>query len=364
MGTIQPSAFGTTSDGHLANLYQLSNDDGMSVTVCDYGALITKIVVPDANSNPIDVVLGYDTLARYEVNGPNFGALVGRNANRIKGATFTLNGQEYKLADNEKGNSLHSGPHMWHKRMWSVKEAAHNEEASSNIAGYIELRLLSPDGDQGFPGELDFSVRYELTKNNTLRCIYSGTPNKDTVINPTQHSYFNLNGHASGTALDHTLRVNADSYTVCDSTLCPTGEIASVEGAPLDLREGKMLRPGIESDFAPIVAAKGYDHDYVLASGTESTEQYLCEPRHAATLTGDKTGISCKVWTDAPSIQIYTGNYVGGEIGKDGARYQDWDAVCLETQFSPNAINIPSFDQPVFGPERPYKSITEFRFSR
>lgn len=362
MTSIKPISFGTTSNGEEVELYRLTNRNGVSIDISSYGADIVSLNIPDKTGAPVDVVLGYDNIAQYEVNAPNFGAVVGRHANRIKGARFTLDGVDYTLADTEKGNSLHSGPNMWFKRMWSPVEAAQYDEPQDGVAAAVELHLLSPDGDQGFPGELDIHVRYELTEDNALNCIYFGTPSQKTIVNLTQHSYFNLNGHASGTALDHTLEVNADSYTVCDDTLCPTGEIASVEGTPLDLRVAKPVRLGVESDFAPIVGAKGYDHNFVLPKSGASTEGYLCEPRRVATLTADKTGISCDVWTDTPGIQIYSGNYIEGEVGKGNHTYHDWDAVCLETNFAANAINIPSFDQPVFGPERPYKSITTYAF--
>lgn len=363
MATITPTVFGATSHGEEAHLYHLSNAKGMSADISDYGAVIVSLKVPDAQGGLHDVVLGYDNLASYEVNAPNFGAVVGRHANRIKGARFTLNGTTYELEATEKGNSLHSGPHMWFKRLYKVVEAEQYDEPVNGVAAALELSLLSPDGDQGFPGELDFHVRYELTEDNALNCIYFGTPTQDTIINPTQHSYFNLNGHDSGTALDHTLQINASSYTVCDDTLCPTGKVASVEGTSLDLREAKPVRTGVESDFAPIVGAKGYDHNYVLPKTGKSAEGYLCEPRHVATLTGNKTGITCSVICDTPGIQVYSANFIGGEQGKGGVVYSDWDAVCLETGFAANSINIPSFDQPVFGPTRPYKSITTYKFS-
>lgn len=363
MASITPKTFGTTSKGEEAHLWCLKNSNGMSVDVSDFGALIVSLIVPDAKGDAHDVVLGYDNIASYEVNAPNFGAVVGRHANRIGGARFTLNGTEYQLSANEKGNSLHSGPNMWFKRMYEVVEATQYDEPADGVAAAIELHLLSSDGDQGFPGKLDIHVRYELTEDNALKCIYFGTPTQDTIVNLTQHSYFNLNGHTSGTALDHTLQIDAEAYTVCADDLVPTGEIASVAGTPLDLHEPKALRLGVESDFPPIVGAKGYDHNFVLPKSNASTEGFISETRKVATLTADKTGIACDVWTDTPGIQIYSGNYIGGEVGKGNHTYQDWDAVCLETQFFPNAANIASFDQPVFGPERPYKSQTVYAFS-
>lgn len=363
MATITPTLFGNTKDTEQAHLWHLENAQGMSADISDYGALIVSLNVPAKTGESVDVVLGYDELSSYEVNAPNFGAVVGRHANRIKGARFELDGTEYVLEATEKGNSLHSGPHMWFKRMWELVHAEQYDTPQDGVEALIELHLVSPDGDQGFPGKVDMHVTYELTDDNALVIIYEGTPTQNTIINLTQHSYFNLNGHASGTALDHILQINADSYTVCDDTLCPTGEIARVEGTPLDLRKPKPVRVGVESDFAPIVGAKGYDHNYVLPTTRQSEEGFICEPRKVATFTGDKTGISCSVFTDTPGMQVYSANYIGGEVGKGGVTYQDYDAVCLETNFAANSINIPSFDQPVFGPERPYKSTTVYTFS-
>lgn len=363
MSTIESTVFGTTKNGEEAHLYHLKNGNGMSADISDFGALIVRLNVPDKTGAPVDVVLGYDELAQYEVNPCCFGALVGRHANRIKGARFELDGQEYKLVDTEKGNNLHSGPNMWFKRMWELVRAEQYTEAQDGTEALIELRLLSPDGDQGFPGAFDIHVTYELLSNNALRCTYAGTPSKNTVVNITHHSFFNLNGHSSGCALDHILQVDADSYTACDDDLCPNGEIVDIAGTPLDLREPTTLRPGVESSYHALANAKGYDQNFILPKTGPSAEGYLCEPRHAATLTGDKTGITCEVTTDTPGIQIYSANYVGAEKGKEGAVYHDWDAVCMETNFAANAINIPSFDQPVFGPERPYKSTTSFKFS-
>ena len=356
---ITPIPFGTTRDGRDARLYRLSNAHGMTAEVTDLGGCLVSLRVPDGSGDFVDVVLGYDGAAAYGVNGPNLGALVGRHANRIGGAAFTLDGTHYQLAATERGNNLHSQPDVWNHRTWRVVEAEQRPDSAR-----IELALLSPDGDQGFPGELEMHVTYELTGAGALAITYAATPAARTVINMTNHSYFNLNGHASGTALDHTLEVDAAKYTETRDDLVPTGRLLPVEGTPLDLRQSRALREGVESDFAPIVGAHGYDHNYVLPAAvpTEADAGCVGALRRAATLTADRTGISMDVLTDTPGLQVYTGNFVGGEVGKGGVTYHDHDAVCLETQFFPDAINHPGFAQPVFGPERPYKSRTTYAF--
>ena len=360
MTPIKPLPFGTLASGEPVSLWRLANAHGATADITNLGGCLVSLRVPDAHGTFTDVVLGYDGAAAYAVNVPNFGAPVGRHANRIGGAAFTIDGVRYQLEDNEKGNNLHSGSNPWHRRLWQVEEAEQGEDGAR-----ITLSLVSPDGDQGFPGEVRMRVSYELTASDALAITYEGTPSAPTVINLTNHSYFNLNGHASGTALHHTLQVHAAAYTEVCEDLVPTGTILPVEGTPLDLREPRELAPGVQSDFAPIVGAHGYDHNYVLETPepTEADAGFVGALREVATLTGDASGISLTVSCDTPGMQVYTGNFVGGEQGKGGAHYHDHDAVCLETQFFPDAPNHPEFAQPVFGPEHPYKSRTVFAFS-
>lgn len=369
--TIPSVPFGKTANGTPARLWRLANAHGMTAEVTDLGACLVSLRVPDGTGSFADVVLGYDGARAYGVNAPNFGAVVGRHANRIGGARFELGGATYELAANERGNSLHSGPDMWFHRTWEVVSAqqlqdpvasvADDAKPFGSVAASIELRLASPDGDQGFPGNLDVHVTYELTEDDQLRISYAADADAPTIVNLTNHSYFNLNGHASGSVLGHTLQIDANRYTVCDETLVPTGELADVEGTPLDLREAKPLLQGVTSDFPAIVGARGFDHNFELA-GYAPQDGFVGTLRRVATLTSDVTGISMDVLTDTPGMQVYSANFIDGEVGKGGHAYRDHDAVCLETQFYPDAIHHADFAQPVFGPDNPYRSRTTYAF--
>lgn len=358
MQTIAPIAFGTTSDGREAQLIRLTNAHGMTADVTTLGACLVALRAPNGSGSFTDVALGFDGAEPYATNVHNFGAPVGRCANRIGGAAFTLAGTRHELANNENGNNLHSGPDMWPSRMWEVVRAEQGPDAAA-----VELRLVSPDGDQGFPGRLDLHVTYELTADDALAITYEGTPSKETVVNVTNHSYFNLNGHASSTVLGHTLQIYAESYTPFGPDHIPTGEVAPVAGTPLDLRRPKTLREGVESGWEPIASSQGYDHNYVLdaVQPTKADEGCVGALRLAATLVGEQ-GLAMDVLTDTPGLQLYTANFIGGTKGKGGVTYHDHDAVCLETQFFPDAINHEDFPQPVFGPARPYKSRTIYAF--
>ena len=359
MSTISPIPFGSTPDGRNFRLYRLVNSHGMTADITDLGGCLVSLRVPDDHGSFVDVVLGYDGAAGYAENKPNFGAPVGRHANRIGGAAFELGGTSYQLAATERGNNLHSAPDLWRLRTWEVVSA----ELGTDTAR-IELRLESPTGDQGFPGALDMRVTYELSADDALDITYTTTPDKPTVVNLTNHSYFNLNGHASGSVLRHTLRIDAAEYTETRDDLVPTGRLLPVAGTPLDLREPRELAEGVESDFPAIVGAGGYDHNYVLATSTPTPadEGFVGALHPVATLTGDTTGIAMDVLTDTPGLQVYTANFIDGEIGKGGVAYHDHDAVCLETQFFPDSLHHPNFAQPIFGPDRPYASRTTYAF--
>lgn len=358
---ISPIPFGAMPNGQAARLWRLSNAHGMTAEVTDLGACLVSLRAPNEAGSFTDVVLGYDGAAGYAVNGPNFGAVVGRHANRIDSGHFELGGATYTPQRNDRGSSLHSGPDYWHHRLWEFVRAERGEDGA-----LIELRLQSPDGDQGFPGNLDVRVTYGLTAANELAITYVALPDAPTVVNLTNHSYFNLNGHASGTALDHTLQVLADAYTETRDDLVPTGRLLPVGGTTFDLREPQPLRAGVESGFAPIASAGGYDHNYALreAKPTADDEGFVGALRRVATLAGDRSGIAMDVLTDTPGMQVYAGNFIGGERGKGGVTHADHDAVCLETQFFPDAVNHPTFAQPVFGPDHPYRSRTIFAFRR
>lgn len=353
---VQKEDFGRGPNGEAVSLWRIWAAGGMRAEVTDLGACLVSLWVPNAAGDPVDVVLGYDDAAGYAHNSTHFGAPMGRVANRIGGASFELDGASYQLAATEKGNALHSGPDLWRERMWELVRAEQDERG-----GLIELHLASPDGDQGYPGAVDMHVTYEL-RDSALSITYGGTPDARTLVSMTNHSYFNLNGQASGSALRHRLSVLADAYTETDEALVPTGRILPVGGTPLDLREARELGEVVESGWGPIVSARGMDHNYALPATGAGADGFVGECRRVATLEGDVSGIVMHVATDVPGMQVYTANWIEGEHGRDGVVYHDHDAVCLETQFFPDAIHHPGFVQPVFGPERPYRSRTVFSF--
>lgn len=353
---VKPVSFGSVG-GKSASLYTLRNAAGMQVAVTDFGARVVSVKVPSAAGDAVDVVLGYDDAAGYAADDAWLGAPVGRVVNRIGGASFQLAGKTYELTANEGKNCNHSGRDFWCKRFWSVARAEQGADG-----GLVELVLDSPDGDQGFPGALQMHLTYELTANNELVITYDGTPDAMTLVNMTNHSYWNLNGCGGVTVLGHRLAVDADAYTETDDALISTGRILPVDGTPLDLRGGKKLGDVVASADHSIVNARGIDHNFVLPEAGEGDGGFVGGLRHAATLEGDVSGIKLDVFTDLPGMQVYTGNYVGGVCGKGGVEYHDHDAVALETNFFADAIHHPSFPQPVFGPDRPYRSRTVYAF--
>lgn len=346
MATIIP--FGTTPDGNDVRLFALSNRSGMCVVLSDLGVCITRLIVPDAHGSFRDVVLGLDGPRSYSDNPADLGATVGRNANRIGRARFMLDGTEYRLEANDRAANLHAGSDYWFHRLW--------EAEVDEIGNAVTFRLDSPDGDQGFPGAVSVGVTFTLTENNEIVVDYDARPSARTVINMTQHSYFNLNGHASGTILDHTLQIDADCFTEVTSELIPTGRILPVDGTALDFRTARRIGDGLDSPDGRIDEFGGYDHNFCLSTATGAV-------RHAATLGGDRSGIVLEVLTDLPGIQIYTSNVLDETRGKDGKVYGTHEGICLETQFYPDAINKPAWPQPVFSPENPYRSRTIFRFT-
>lgn len=337
--------FGVNHRGEAATLYTFENKNGMVMSVTDFGATLYSLLVP-TGEGLLDVVLGYDDPAGYEgPSGTFFGATVGRNANRICRGEFTLKGKAYKLAINNGPNNLHSGLDFWSFRIWQVKAATENS---------ITFSLHSPDGDQGYPGALDMDVTYTLTEENKLRIHYRGVPQDETIINLTNHSYFNLNGHDSGSVLGHRVWLDADAFTRADETSIPTGEILSVSGTPMDFRVSKAVGRDIEEDYEALNFGMGYDHNWCLNNGGKFAK--------VASLTGDKTGLSMDVYTDLPGVQIYTGNFIFEEPGKGGAVYRHRPGICFETQHYPDAVNHPNFPSPVYRAGEIYETATEFRF--
>lgn len=338
--------FGKNGSGEEASLYTLKNKNGMIIKVTDYGATLQSVIVPGKDNNNYDVVLGYDTLQGYEKKvGTFYGATVGRNANRMKNARFQLNGCTFELEKNDNGNSLHSGKDCFSYRMWKVKAQSDNS---------ITFSIFSPDGDQGFPGNVEVSVTYVLTDENEVRIEYCGETDADTILNLTNHSYFNLNGHASGTILEHDVWIDADYYLRTDCESIPTGEILSVEHTPMDFRMKKAIGKDIDEDYEAIVLGKGYDHNWCL--NRKGLNEKVAE------LSSDKSGITMEVYTDLPGVQMYTGNYIENDLGKEGARYNQRQGVCFETQYYPDAMNHDNFESPIFSKENPYKSVTMYKF--
>ena len=345
MKTISEKEFGVVSDGRMAYLYTMENEHGMKASVTDYGAALVELCVPSAAGDIVDVVLGYEDAKGYEAGGVSFGAPVGRCANRIGGAAFDINGVSYTLDKNDNGNNLHSGNDYYNKRFWLL------EEKSNHSLTFI---LHSPDGDQGYPGALDMRVTYELTEENTLRMKYHAVPDQDTIINMTNHSYFNLNGHNCGNIMGHQIQVEADYFTRADEESIPTGELVDVTGTPMDLRVAKSIGADIDSDYEATRFGQGYDHNWVLKNNGKFAK--------VAEVVGDKTGILMEVWTDLPGVQVYAGNFLNEEPGKMGAVYQKRQAVCFETQYFPDAIHHDQFAGPICKAKETYETVTEYHF--
>ncbi len=347
MRPIKISTFGTVKDGKEAKLYTLTNDAGMSAEFTDYGASLVRLFVPDREGRLRDVVLGYENAAGYEAGTESIGAPVGRNANRIGGASFELNGVTVSLTANQNSNNLHSGPDVYNKRFWEAAEIADD---------HLTFLLHSPDGDQGFPGALDMKITCTLTEKNELQFTYDAVPDADTVINMTNHSYFNLNGHDSGNILSHEVTLDADAFTLTDADSIPTGEFMDVAGTPMDFRNGRVIGDEIDSDFEQLKNGKGYDHNWVLKNGGKFGK--------VAEAAAHESGIVMDVYTDLPGIQVYTSNFLDQETGKDGAVYPYRAAVCFETQYFPDAVHHENFPSSVCRAGQAYHTVTAYRFRR
>lgn len=348
--SIKQQSFGKTKDGAKASLYVLTNKNGMKVSVTDYGANIVNIIVPDRYGKFEDVVLGYDTVEGYEGNQGGYGSFIGRHANRIGGASFTIKGKEYTLEKNDNNNNLHGGFIGYNKHIYEV-ELFEEPESSS-----IELSRLSPHMEQGFPGNLDISVTYTLTDDNELVIEYLAVSDEDTVVNLTNHSYFNLAGHASGSILEHKVMIDADKFTPTDDNLIPTGEMRDVSGTPMDFRKLKAIGADIDADYEPLKQGGGYDHNYCLNNSSAGVEK-------AGELVEEVSGRVMEIFTDMPGMQLYTGNFISGtEECKEGVVYKKRDGVCFETQYYPNACNIPDFPSSILKEGVEYDFVTVYKF--
>ena len=332
--------FGMMADGRIISLYTITCGQ-LTAEITDLGATLVRLWVPDREGNRADVVLGFDDPADYIRSGTFFGATVGRNANRVKNAAFVLGETTYTMGDNENGNNLHSGPDFYKDRLWRV---VYCEESA------IMMRLESPNGDQGFPGKASISVTYTLEADR-LRIDYDGVSDRDTVFNLTNHSYFNLAGHdRPERAMEQTLILPARFFTPADAKSIPTGEKRSVAGTPMDFRMPKTIGAQIGDAYDALQLQGGYDHNFEVYTDPGAI---LCDP---------VSGRSMAVSTDCPGVQLYTGNFLSGEQGKDGVCYPMRSGVCLETQYYPNSINNPSWPQPFTPAGERYHSTTQFVF--
>jgi aldose 1-epimerase len=346
--TKQP--FGALPSGQAVDLYTLAAGT-TRVTVTPYGAILASIVTPDRDGRPGDIVLGFEGIEGYVTSNPYFGAVVGRYGNRIGNARFILDGQTYELAKNNGPNTLHGGVRGFDKVLWTAREVQGPADAAA-----LELQYVSADGEEGFPGTLTATVTYTLTAANELRIDYRATTDKPTVVNLTNHSYFNLAGQGRGDILDHRVTLHAERFTPVDATLIPTGELRPVAGTPFDFRSPTRIGSRIDADDEQIRYGLGYDHNFVV----DGTPGVL---RPAARVVSPASGRSLEVLTTEPGIQFYSGNFLDGSVtGKGGSVYGRRTAFCLETQHYPDSPNKPQFPSVVLRPGETYQSTTIFRF--
>lgn len=345
------TVFGRLADGREVHEYTLVNRNGVTARILTYGAVVRSLVVPDRGGKMEDVVLGYDSLQDYVNDKSYFGAVVGRYGNRIAGGRFQLDGKEYELAVNDGENHLHGGKIGFNKVLWEAEPLSQGPEPS------LRLRYVSPDGEEGYPGTVTLTVTYTLTNQNELRVDYEGVTDEPTVLNPTQHSYFNLSGSFTRTILDHVLTIEADSFTPVGRGLIPTGQLMNVTGTPLDFRTPTPIGARIDEPFEQLVLGGGYDHNWVLRGSAGQV-------RKAAELYEPSSGRRLTVYTDQPGIQFYSGNFLDGSAkGKGGIAYGRRTGLCLETQTFPDSPNKPQFPSPTLRPGQVYRQTTIYRFS-
>lgn len=344
--TVKKESFGATKDGKEVFLYTLHNAGGIKAQVMNYGAILVNLFVPDKNGKADDVVLGFDNVEDYFVNGSFFGATIGPSANRIKDARFIIDGQSFLLDSNDGCNNLHSHiDHGFHKKLW---------DATITENGVI-FSVESPDGEMGFPGNKKVSVIYTLTEENELQIHYHAASDKKTILNMTNHSYFNLAGHKADKIYNDELWLKASCYTPIAAGAIPTGEIAPVTGTPLDFTAAKRIGQDIEADFEQLKLVGGFDHNWVV-------DDYKGQVQLIAKLSNKESGRVMEVYTDLPGVQFYSGNSIDAQIGKEGMTYTKRQALCLETQYFPNSANETKFIQPIFGAGKEYSSTTIYKF--
>ncbi|HUW10251.1 MAG TPA: aldose epimerase family protein [Anaerolineae bacterium] len=348
--TIERTDFGSMPDGRRVYLYRLANAHGSVAKITNYGGTVVSLTVPDRDGNPGDVVLGYDTLEEYLSDPFYFGCIVGRYANRISGARFTLGGVEYELAQNDGENSLHGGARGFDKVLWEA------QEAESQDGPALRLQRLSPDGEEGYPGNLSVEVVYTLSQANELKIDYSATTDRPTIANLTNHSYFNLSGTASGDILDHELLIRARRFTPAGPGLIPTGELRSVKGTPMDFTEPVAIGARIEEQDRQLLAGLGYDSNWVLDDHGEGLAL-------AATVFDPESGRVMEVHTTEPGLQFYSGNFLTEAKGKGGKLFRKRYALCLEAQHFPDSPHRPEFPSVVLRPGDTYTQTTIYKFS-
>jgi len=349
-GTITKADFGKTADGTPVQIYTLRNSKGMEASIMTYGGIVTSLKTPDRNGKFGDVVLGYDNLDGYLKSTPYFGALIGRYGNRIAKGKFSLDGVEYTLATNNVPNHLHGGLKGFDKVVWTVDEAEVGEHGPK-----LALTYLSKDGEEGYPGNLTVHATYTVTEDNALQVKFKATTDKNTVVNLTHHSYFNLRG--SGDILDHVVTINADKFTPVDGGLIPTGELRPVAGTPFDFTAPHSVGERIGATDEQLKLGGGYDHNWVL--NKKSNEMSLAARVHEPT-----SGRTMEVWTTQPATQFYTGNFLDGTItGKNGWTYQLRNGFCFEPQHYPDSPNHPAFPTTELKPGETYKSTIAYKFS-
>jgi len=347
---ISPEAFSKMIDGKQVKLFTIRNKNGMEMSVTNYGGRIVSLMVPDRSGKKEDIVLGYDSLTGYLNNKEQyFGAAIGRYGNRIAKGTFKLENLDYKLAINNIPNSLHGGVNGFSSKVWNGVQNGDNE---------VELTLVSPDMDEGYPGELKVMIIYKLTDKNEVTILYSAKTSKPTVLNLTNHTYFNLHGAGHGDILDHRLYINANNFTPVDSTLIPTGDLKPVKGTPFDFTLPLVIGKRINDNDQQLIFGHGYDHNYVLNKTKNEKVSF------AASVYDPLSGRYMEVFTNEPGIQFYTGNFLKGkEIGKKGKPYNYRSAFCLETQHFPDSPNHSNFPTVVLKPGEIYSSACVYRFS-
>jgi aldose 1-epimerase len=347
---VKKQAYGKMPNGAAVELYTLTNAKGMQAGIITYGGTVVSLTAPDRNGKFADVVLGMDDLAGYMKATAFFGALIGRYGNRIGHAQFTLEGKVHKLPANDGPNTLHGGPAGFDKHVWSAVPGSSAEGET------LELTYVSKDGEAGFPGTLTSKVVYTLTANNELKIDYTATTDKPTVVNLTNHSYFNLAGQGEGDILAHEVMIDADRYTPVDATLIPTGELRPVAGTPFDFTKPTAVGARIEAADEQIKFGKGYDHNWVLNKGAGGLTK-------AAEVHEQKSGRVMEVWTTEPALQFYTGNFLDGTLHGKGKTYVRRGALCMETQHYPDSPNQPSFPSTELKPGATYHTTTVYRFS-